>query len=178
MSKICILFMIIFFCGGCIYNSFLDNSGGTSFSNLPNFRQINDGISVGGRPSMEGIRLLQKKGIKTILSLRPEDNLTFAERYLAEQYSLEFINIGISSYKRPTEEQVSEFLKTVRDENKQPIYVHCDEGTEQTITMLAVYRVLVEGWSLQGAFEEIKEVGFPSHFPRGELKKFIAHISH
>lgn len=156
-----------------MYDSFLDNSDDSSFSNLPNFHRVNDQIYAGGRPSMEGIRLLKDKEVKTILSLRPDDNLTFAERHLAKQYDLEFLNITVSTCKKPTEEQLSEFLKIVTDENKQPVYVHCDEGKEQTITMLAAYHILVEGWSAEKAFEEIREAGFPSHLPRGELKKFI-----
>lgn len=179
MSKKPVLLMIMFFLGGCSYNAFLDNytdrffSNDNSFSNLPNFRQVNNSIYAGGRPSMEGIKQLQEKGIKTVLSLRSDDNLSFVERHLAKQYGLEFVNIAISTDKKPTQEQVSEFLKTVTDENKKPVYVHCGDGTEQTTTMFAVYRVFVERWSPEKAFAEIKEFGFPSELPRGELKKFI-----
>lgn len=173
MTKFLVLSIAMFLSGGCSYNSFLDNSDDSSFSNLPNFRQINSGIYIGGRPSMEGIRLLREKEVKTILSLRPDDNLTFAEKHLAKQYGLEFLNITVSVYKKPTEEQISEFLKMVTDGNKHPLYIHCDEGKEQTTMMIAAYRVFVEGWSPEKAFEEIREVGFPSHLPHGELKKFI-----
>ena len=89
MRKILAFLFIISMLSGCAYNPHMDDA----FSDIPNFQQVDDQIYRGGRPSARGVRQLKEREIKTVLSLRSDDSLTFAEKHLARQCGLEFINI-------------------------------------------------------------------------------------
>lgn len=171
MRKILPFLFIISMLSGCAYNSHMDDA----FSDIPNFQQVDDQVYRGGRPSAHGVRQLKERGIKTVLSLRSDDSLTFAEKHLVKQCGLEFINIPLSVYKKPTDNQVLKFLDIVIDKSKHPIYIHCESGSDQTGAMIAAYRVVVEGWTIKEAYREARELGFgywPYH-GNAELKRFI-----
>jgi protein tyrosine/serine phosphatase len=163
------LFIICMLLNGCAYSSYITEP----FSNIPNFHQVNSQIYRGGRPSEDGLRQLKEMGIKTIISLRSDDSLTYVEKHLARQYGLEFISIPLSIYQKPTDEQVLKFLEIVIDKEKQPIFIHCESGRDRTGVMIAVYRVVVEGRSIKESYKEAKSYGFWPYRGRAELKKFI-----
>jgi protein tyrosine/serine phosphatase len=61
------------------------------------------------------------------------------------------------------DEDVVKFLKIVTDKDKQPVFVHCQHGSDRTGTMCAVYRVAVQGWSKEDALREMREGGYGFH---------------
>jgi protein-tyrosine phosphatase len=125
-----------------------------------NFRQINDKIFAGGRPTIEQIRWLKEKvGIKSIVNL---------ERwYLREGYDVnEVRKIGIEYINSPVDlipcpaEDVKKALKEIKrliEQGKTPIYIHCSEGVDRTGFVIAAYRVIEEGWDINKAIEKWKE---------------------
>ena len=69
------------------------------------------------------------------------------------------------------------FLKTVTDENVQPVFVHCKHGADRTGTMVAIYRIVVEGWSKEDAIKEMRQGGFGYHEVWKMLPEFIRELN-
>jgi protein tyrosine/serine phosphatase len=73
----------------------------------------------------------------------------------------------------PEDEDVIRWLQVVTDKSKQPIFVHCQHGADRTGTMVAIYRIIVEGWSKEEAIKELTEGGFGFHSIWDELVDYI-----
>jgi len=70
---------------------------------------------------------LKKLGVTTIVDLRGEDPGTRdRERQQAEALGLRFVNIPVSGWEPPSNEQVAQFLSLFRGDRKEKIFVHCD----------------------------------------------------
>ena len=71
-----------------------------------------------------------------------------------------YIWLPIPSSGEPSDETLQRFLAIVQDPAAQPVYVHCYRGKDRTGTMIAAYRILIEGWTTKDALGEMQEFGF------------------
>lgn len=55
------------------------------------------------------------------------------------------------------------FLQQAILPENQPMLVHCRHGADRTGTMIAAYRVVVQGWSKADALNEMQSGGFGFH---------------
>jgi len=143
------------------------------FVDIPTFSKVDDTLYRGGQPTDEGMNILKKTGIKTIVSFRNPGPGSTAEKEKAENLEIDFVDIPLSVYKRPTDEQVLEFLKIVTNEQKQPVYIHCSSGRDRTGAMTAVYRVIISRWTIKEAYKEAVKKGFWPYHGEAVLKSFI-----
>ena len=137
---------------------------------LPQFAQVDEGLYRGGQPSQEGLRWLAKQGVKTIVSLRNLHKEQAGERALAETLGLRWVNIPIYPGWRPTEGQIRQFLTLALDPVNRPLFVHCQHGKNRAGLMVAVYRMVHDGWSAQQAYEEARRLGM-RFYHLSDLKK-------
>ena len=63
----------------------------------------------------------------------------------------------------PTDQDVLTFLRIVTDKASQPVLVHCAQGSDRTGMMVAIYRIVVQGWSKDDALKEMVEGGYGFH---------------
>jgi protein tyrosine/serine phosphatase len=73
----------------------------------------------------------------------------------------------------PEDEDVVRFLQIVADPSKTPVFVHCRRGVDRTGTMVAIYRIAVQGWSRGEAIREMTEGGFGYDGKFPNLVKYI-----
>lgn len=132
---------------------------------LPNFRQSAEGIYRGGRPTSDGLRHLQKMGVRTIISLqggdmqfsdpavvdffkwwepgeRPEN--IAAEKRNSEALGMSFVNAPLNSIQpvsAAADRMIDEILELMNDPNNQPLYIHCEHGRDRTGLLIALYQV-------------------------------------
>jgi protein tyrosine phosphatase (PTP) superfamily phosphohydrolase (DUF442 family) len=169
-AKIIIICLILLIgSSGCAYVSYVKDP----FVDIPNFHQVNESLYRGGRPNDEGWQKIKQLQIKTVISLCGKDENTAKEEKLVLSMGMDFVNIPLSIYKEPREEQVLKFLNIVTDKQKQPVFVHCDSGRDRTGAIIAMYRVVVESWKISSAYNEAKSLGFWPYRGDAELKKFI-----
>ncbi len=154
---------------GCAYLRYLKDP----FVDIPNFHQVNKSLYRGGKPNKEGWTRLKELGIKTVVDLCGKDENATKEKKLMSKLGIDFVNIPLSIYKEPTEQQVLKFLNIVTDKQRQPVFVHCDSGRDRTGAMIAMYRVVVCSWSIKQAYNEAKSLGFWPYRGDAELKRFI-----
>jgi protein tyrosine/serine phosphatase len=135
---------------------------------LPNLHKINDQVYRGAQPEKGGYEELAKMGIKTVICLRESD----PDLDAVQEAKLECIHIPVKTW-HPTDEEVIQFLQTVTDKSKQPIFIHCKHGSDRTGTMCAIYRIAVEGWSKNDAIQEMTKGDYGFHAIWTNLIKFI-----
>jgi len=131
---------------------------------IGNFGRINDNYFRGAQPKGTDSRDLAAVGVKTVIDLQADGPSTEAGAVKAA--GMNFIRIGMTTTKAPTEAQVARFLEIVNDPENQPVFVHCAGGRHRTGTMTALYRMTNEGWTPAQAYNEMKQYrfeGFPDH---------------
>jgi protein tyrosine phosphatase (PTP) superfamily phosphohydrolase (DUF442 family) len=118
-------------------------------SGVPNFAVVSPVLSRGAQPTREGFRQLREQGIRTVVALRAghDDGAALA-------------GLGLSSYRirarqwRPETDDVVRAMKVILTPEYQPVFVHCQAGKDRTGLVVAVYRILVDGWSVDDAIAE------------------------
>jgi len=125
---------------------------------LPNFYQVSDNLYRGAQPTAEGMKQLEKLGIKTVVNLRS----VRSDREELDGTGLAYEHIKMTTWNTETEDVVR-FVQIVTDENRTPVFVHCRHGADRTGMMCAIYRIAVQGWSKDEAIEEMTKGGFGFH---------------
>ena len=140
-------------------------------SGCGNLYQVSKALYRGEQPTEEGFQELEKLGVKTVVNLR---NL-HSDRKKLEGTSLGYEHIRMEAWD-PELEQIEAFLNIVADPDKQPVFVHCMHGSDRTGTMVAVYRIVIEGWEVDKAIEEMQKGPFGFHEIFSGLPKFIEEL--
>ncbi len=135
---------------------------------VPNCHKVSDDLYRGAQPSEEGMRQLEKFGIKTVVNLRE----FHSDRDELKDANLGSEHISVKPW-HPEDEDVVRFLKIVTDKNRTPVFVHCQHGSDRTGTMCAIYRIAVQGWSKDDSIEEMTKGNFGFHEIWGNLVDYI-----
>lgn len=136
---------------------------------LPNLHKVSDDLYRGAQPSAEGMRQLEKIGIKTVVNLRS----SHSDRDELQGTALAYEHIEMTAWGKPENEDVLRFVQIVSDSNSLPVFVHCQHGADRTGTVCAVYRIVVQGWSKDEAIKEMTKGGFGFHSIWQNLPKYI-----
>ena len=137
-------------------------------SGCGNLYKVSDVLYRGEQPTSEGFKELGKLGIKTVVNLRS----LHSDRDELEGTSLVYEHIRTEAWD-PEQEQIEAFLKIVTNPEKQLVFVHCQHGADRTGTMVAVYRVAIEGWDKKKAINKMCNGPFGFHEIFSGLPKFI-----
>ena len=125
---------------------------------LPNLHRVSDQLYRGAQPTADGMARLHAMGVRTVVNLRS----FHSDRDELGELPLGYEHITMKAWHAEDKELVR-FLQIVADPARQPVFVHCQHGADRTGTMCAAYRVLVEGWSVEDAVEEMTQGGFGYH---------------
>lgn len=136
---------------------------------IPAFGRVDDGLYRGGQPSEQGFSELKQMGIKTVISLK----VFGSDRKYLVPLDMQYEHISFKNY-HPEDEDVMKFLKIVTEPSNRPVFLHCHEGTDRTGMMVAVYRIVVEGWTKERALAEMKAFGFNEIW--GSLENYIEEL--
>jgi tyrosine-protein phosphatase SIW14 len=143
--------------------------------NIKNFGKMDDRFYRGAQPSEEDYKDLKALGISTVIDLT--DNPKSYERRDVEGLGMRYVNIPMSDSSYPREDQINAFLKLVNDPSTGKFFVHCAGGRHRTGVMGAVYRFNVNHWTLDQAYNEMKDYDFYTRFGHGDLKTFVEDYS-
>ncbi|MEZ4528949.1 MAG: dual specificity protein phosphatase family protein [Desulfobacterales bacterium] len=140
-------------------------------SGLPNFHQVSPVLYRSAQPSAEGFAELKKMGVRTVVNLRS----FHSDAELLKDTGLHYESIPANTWELKEEDAVR-FLKIVTDPDKTPVLVHCQHGADRTGTMVAVYRILLCGWTKEEALKEMTEGGFGFHSVWKNLIHFVENL--
>lgn len=145
-------------------------SGGSEIG-VNNFGKVTDYYYRGAQPKEDEYGQLAARGIKTIIDLR-DDPTTYAKS-VAENAGLKYVNLPLSDKSYPAADAADKFLSLVNDKSNWPVYVHCAGGRHRTGAMTAVFRMTVQGWGVEKAYEEMKDYDFYTRWGHKAMKKFV-----
>lgn len=135
---------------------------------LPNLYKVSKDLYRGAQPTAEGMKQLEKLGVKTVVNLRSmhSDSNEIKGTVLAYEH----INITTLNIE---DKDVIRFLQIVTDPNRTPAFVHCQHGADRTGTMCAIYRIIVQSWSKDEAIEEMTKGDFGYHSIWQNLPNYV-----
>jgi protein tyrosine/serine phosphatase len=125
---------------------------------LPNLHRVTTNLYRCAQPTADGLKAAEKLGIKTVISLRA----FHSDKDEVESTKLRTERIRFNTW-HAEDEDVVRFLKLVSNTNNGPYLVHCLHGADRTGTMIAIYRMAVEGWKKPDAIQEMTDGGFGYH---------------
>lgn len=136
------------------------------------FMQVSPGVYRGGQPRTSAdYQKLKNLGVKTLLNLRHFDKIAAKEFDDLKGTGMDLIHIPMMPVKYPNNHDVKHALKVLTDPHYAPVFIHCKDGKDRTGMVMALYRIHVQGWSPQAAYEEMIEIGFWK--PLIMLKKYF-----
>ena len=97
------------------------------------------------------------KGFKTIVNLNCIGDKK--EEILATRAGIAFYDLDIPGYFFPSVHSVLDAVNLIENPRYHPVYLHCRHGRERTGLVVAAYRILVEKWPVQMAYEEMVKMG-------------------
>ena len=110
--------------------------------------------------------------IKTVVSLRAfSDDAPLAPASSA----LRLEQIRFKTW-HPENEDVVKFLRIATTPALQPVLVHCQHGSDRTGTMVAIYRIALQGWTKAQATDEMINGGFGFHPMWQNLLRYIEEL--
>jgi protein tyrosine/serine phosphatase len=139
---------------------------------IANFGQVSPTLFRGGQPSAEGYRELKQMGVEFIVSFRHERGENSIERREVEAHGMRFVSLPWHAWQTPTDEDVRRFLELLSSNPNTKVFVHCQQGSDRTGTMVALYREAVDHWCPASAVSEMKAYHY-HHFWFPQLETYV-----
>lgn len=138
---------------------------------IENFGKVNDHFYRGAQPKGRNFEQLAALGVKTVVDLR--EDAERSERTEAEHAGLRYINLPLRGKSYPQADAAPRFLEIVNNPANWPVYVHCAGGRHRTGVMTAIYRMTVDGWDIDQAYQEMKQYDFYTGMGHGCYKDYV-----
>ena len=122
-----------------------------------NFYQVTPMLFRSAQPTAEAFRQYEKFGIKTVINLRNHHS----DRKYMRSGKLKLIEVRINTGSIDDDEVIT-VLRHIKNAQG-PVLVHCQHGADRTGTIIAMYRIVFQGWSKAEALDELKNGGYGFH---------------
>ncbi len=137
---------------------------------VPNLNQVAPNLYRSAQPDAAGfVNLAKTLKIKTVIDLR--ESQTDAA-YLGATKIAPFY-VPMNALHITTPQIVSALALIQAHQGEGPILVHCLHGADRTGVVIAMYRIIYQGWSKQQAIDELKNGGFNFHAIFFNIPDFI-----
>jgi len=137
---------------------------------IDNFYKVDDGVYRSKQPNKVQFQMLEDAGFTDVLNLRRFNSDD--DEAKDTEITLHHIPVRAS---RIGEKQFLEALRIIKN-RKGNILVHCHHGSDRTGGVIAMYRIVFQGWSKEDAIEEMKTGGYGFHSIYRNIPKTINNI--
>lgn len=138
---------------------------------VSNLHRINDSLYRSAQPTKEGMKNLEKMGIKTIITLRA---------FHSDKDELKGTGLLNSALSVKTwhieDKDVIRVLKIISKKENGPFLIHCQHGADRTGVMSAMYRIVGQGWSKDEAIREMVEGGYGFHSVWSNIIEYVKNV--
>ena len=137
---------------------------------MPNLNLVAPNLYRSAQPTAEGFKAAQEQlNLQTSLSLRESSN----DSDLLVGTAIDNQSVPMNAA-QITDAEIISALKIIRAaQDKGPVLVHCLHGADRTGVVIAMYRILYQGWSKSEAIDELKNGGFNFHAIFFNIPHFI-----
>ncbi len=137
---------------------------------VPNLNQVTPILYRSAQPDAAGfLNLAKMLKVKTVIDLR-ESQTDVA--YLGASNIKPFY-VPMNALHITTDEIIAALTLIKAHESEGPILVHCQHGADRTGVVIAMYRILYQGWSKEQAIDEMKNGGYNFHAIFFNIPSFI-----
>jgi tyrosine-protein phosphatase SIW14 len=126
---------------------------------LPNLHTVTANILRGGRPTIQGLKILVQKNVKTVIDIDDTPSAMANEKKYLSKTNVHYISIPINAFSTPSDADVKKIENLLNDSKNFPIYIHCKHGEDRTGLMIGLYR-FEHGLSAADAYREMLDLGF------------------
>lgn len=123
-----------------------------------NFYQVTEELYRAAQPTAAAMRTYEDYGIRTVINLRSfhsdEDEIAGTNLVLVE--------LPTHAWKDFSDDYVIEVLQAIRKAQK-PVLLHCQHGADRTGMIIAMYRIVEQGWSREAALDEMRNGDYGFH---------------
>lgn len=108
------------------------------------------------QPSPHHIRVLKRRGLRTVINLRGERlcGAYWLEAAVCERRGIALVNFQLRSRAAPTREQIKA-ARELFDQIEYPVLLHCKSGADRVGLMSGLYRLFREGAPVEEAKKEL-----------------------
>jgi len=139
-----------------------------STQGVPNLWRVEPDLYRSARPESAGFQELEKLGVKAVLDIE-----TPADEIAAKGTKLKLFHVPMNAFGL-RDERVLEAMRILSDPANRPIVIHCQHGADRTGAMMALYRVVVEGWTKDDAIREMNAGGYHHSSWFSNLDRYVA----
>ncbi len=133
-----------------------------------NLYKVEDDLYRGAQPTATGFQELAALGVKTVLRVSGGDG----DDILIAKDSLKLIHVPMSAWGL-RDDRVLEALRVMADPANRPLMIHCQHGSDRTGALVALYRVVVQGWTKEKAVEEMNQGGYDHNSLWRNLDRYV-----
>lgn len=72
---------------------------------------------------------------------------------------MRYVSIPMKGMSTPKNTQIADVLSVLNDAANGPVFVHCKRGADRTGTVIALYRMVHDGWDSKKALNEARSYG-------------------
>jgi protein tyrosine/serine phosphatase len=137
---------------------------------VPNLNQVAPNLYRSAQPTAAGFQAAEKAlKLQTVLDLRN----FHSDVDLVSGTQIRVVALRMNAW-HITQEEVISALKIIRDAQANgPVLVHCQHGADRTGVLIAMYRILYQGWNKAQALDEMEHGGFNFHSIFANIPDFV-----
>jgi len=125
-----------------------------SEAGIENLYRVETDLFRSALPPPTGFQKLTQMGVKSVLDLRGGDGDKETPGGSLKLFHVPMTAWGLHN------DRVLQALRIVADPQNRPLLIHCQHGADRTGAIVALYRVVVQGWSKERAIREMNEGGY------------------
>lgn len=145
-----------------------DMAASVPLKGVDNFFRVTPDLYRAAQPDRDGMRALEAYGIKTVINLRRHHS----DVDEVEGMSLTLVELPKNAWNVHDDAFVIKVLQAIRDAEK-PVLIHCQHGADRTGLMVAMYRIIEQGWTREEALYELRNGGYGFHTIWRNIPEYI-----
>src|SRR5689334_2516680 len=138
---------------------------------VDNLHRVSAHLYRSAQPRFDAIGELRKLGIRTVINLRAfHCDLAGMKGSGLANRRLQVLTWKIQ------DAHVIRVLGMVRDARSGPFLIHCKHGADRTGLMIAMYRIIEQGWSKEAALREMIDGGYGYHRMWRNIVRYVEQV--